>query len=233
MQREVIRLECDVPVICKLDFGPEGIQTEAKSGAVQYQYTVNDNTGVMWLFPEARQALLKSGAKPGDSVQLVKSLRGKTPIYHAQVVSSEPPLAPAPRTPNVTEQLRTGNGKIPQRAYYQPPPQVYETGDPEADETAAINRQEIAKRQQAALAQHITRESKPEPAPAPPPPAVREVHPVTEQLTSCLKSAIDAAAAAQEHARERGLGVTFTSEDVRAIALSVYIGLQRSRNEVR
>lgn len=206
MQREVIRLECDVPVICKLDFGPEGIQTEAKSGAVQYQYTVNDNSGVMWLFPEARQALLKSGAKPGDSVQLVKSLRGKTPIYHAQVVSSETPaLAPAPRTANVTEQLRTGNGKIPQRAYYQPDPMA----------------------SQAALAQHITRESKPEPAPA-----VREVHPITEQLISCLRSAIDACKNAQDYARSKELGIQFTNEDVRAVALSIYIGLQR-RNEMR
>lgn len=204
MQREVVKLDYDVPAIVKLDFG-EGVQVEGKFG-VQWQYTLNDNTAVMWLPKSGRDALAQSGAQAGDSVQIVKSMRGKTTTFHAQVVSDAHAPAPAPApTP-----IRNG-AKIPQRAYYQPDPMA----------------------SQAALAQHITRESKPEPAPAPPPPAVREVHPVTEQLTSCLKSAIDAAAAAQEHARERGLGVTFTSEDVRAIALSVYIGLQRSRNEVR
>jgi hypothetical protein len=48
-------------------------------------------------------------------------------------------------------------------------------------------------------------------------------------LTPALTAAIDAAAAAEQHARTRGLAIRFSSEDVRAMALSLYIDSRRSK----
>lgn len=46
-------------------------------------------------------------------------------------------------------------------------------------------------------------------------------------LMGCFMSAIDAIAEAQAYATRRGLGITFTAEDVRCTAISAYIGLQK------
>lgn len=107
MQREVIRPLVDQPVVVKLDQA-DGVEREGKFG-VDFQYTVNDDAGVMWLPPAARDALLRIGAQAGDSVEIVKSKKGSQYVYSVRRVGDahEPPR-PA------------GNGKIPPRAYYQP-----------------------------------------------------------------------------------------------------------------
>lgn len=46
-------------------------------------------------------------------------------------------------------------------------------------------------------------------------------------LMGCFMSAIDAIAEAQAYATRRGLGITFSAEDVRCTAISAYIGLQK------
>jgi hypothetical protein len=43
------------------------------------------------------------------------------------------------------------------------------------------------------------------------------------KLMACFMSSIDAIAEAQAYATRRGLGITFTAEDVRAAAISAYI----------
>jgi hypothetical protein len=63
----------------------------------------------------------------------------------------------------------------------------------------------------------------PQPA-APAPAAPTAAH----NLTGSFIAAIDAVAAAQQYADSKGLKVTFTSEDVRACAISCYIALERA-----
>lgn len=53
-------------------------------------------------------------------------------------------------------------------------------------------------------------------------------NPVAKQLASCLCAAIDSVAEAQTYATSKGLHVQFGAEDIRAIALTVYIGQQRN-----
>jgi hypothetical protein len=97
IQRQVIKPQIDVPLVVQLGRGPEGVEKAGKYG-VDYQYIVNNGAGVMWLPKEGRDALIRSGARAGDEVEIVKSMRGKQAVFSAQVVSdaAEPPVAPAP-----------------------------------------------------------------------------------------------------------------------------------------
>jgi len=114
MNRQILKPQADVPLIVKLDKGPEGKETSSR-GELQYMYTLNDDSSVMWLPPEARTALLRTGAQPGDLIEIVKSLRGRTAIWNVQVVpdAQEPPargmrmLAPRP-APETQPQYSNG-----------------------------------------------------------------------------------------------------------------------------
>jgi hypothetical protein len=127
MQRQIIKPQLDVPVTVKLDKGPEGIERDGKYG-IDWQYTVNDDSGVMWLPRDGRDALLRAGAQAGDEVQILKAtLAGKT-TFTAQVLASD---ATEPE-PEPTPPARNGNGNghahvqprgrapLPPRAYHQP-----------------------------------------------------------------------------------------------------------------
>jgi hypothetical protein len=58
--------------------------------------------------------------------------------------------------------------------------------------------------------------------PTPPPPAA-PTPTATNQLMGCFMQAIDAIQEAQLYANRKGLGITFSSEDVRATAISCWI----------
>jgi len=106
MNREVIKPQADVPVVVKLDKGPEGQEREGRYG-VDYQYTVNDDRCVMWLPREARDQLVRCGAQAGDEVQIVKSLRGRIAQWSVQVVpDSHEPLP----SMQLASQTRGSNG---------------------------------------------------------------------------------------------------------------------------
>ena len=51
--------------------------------------------------------------------------------------------------------------------------------------------------------------------------------PTGSPLMACFAQAIDAIQEAQLYANRKGLGITFTSEDVRATAISCFIGCQK------
>jgi hypothetical protein len=97
MNRQILKPQVDVPLVVLLDKGPEGKETTSQRGDLQYQYTVNNDACVMWLPPEARAAILRTGAQAGDQLQIVKSLRGNNAIWSVQVLAdSEPPPPPPP-----------------------------------------------------------------------------------------------------------------------------------------
>lgn len=125
MNRTMLRPQVDVPLVVLLDKGPEGKETRNNNGDTEYQYTVNDDSGIIWLPPAARTQLIRTGAQAGDEIQIVKSLRGKNAIWNIQVLadSAEPPAqntrmaaprpayaaAPQPARPS---QPANGNGHM-------------------------------------------------------------------------------------------------------------------------
>lgn len=112
MNREVIKPQPDIPIVVRLDKGPEGLEREGRYG-VDYQYTVNGDRGVMWLPREARDQLVRCGAQAGDDVQIVKSMRGRAAVWSVQVVpDSNDPAPPAAnqRTNGYVNGHSNGNG---------------------------------------------------------------------------------------------------------------------------
>jgi hypothetical protein len=55
------------------------------------------------------------------------------------------------------------------------------------------------------------------------PPAARSIPAGTAKLMACFMQAIDAVAEAQTYCCRKGLGITFTSEDIRATAITCWI----------
>jgi hypothetical protein len=53
--------------------------------------------------------------------------------------------------------------------------------------------------------------------------------PIAQQLAGTLCAAVDAAAEAEAYARGKGLSIQFTADDIRAIGLSIYIGVTRQQ----
>ena len=114
-QREVIKISDVRQNVVKLDFGPEGVEREGSYG-VQYQYTLNDDSAVMWVKPAIRDAIIASGAAAGDSVRIQRHGKG----YVATVISdahepapAPPPPAPAPAAPKPNGKPATnGNGSL-------------------------------------------------------------------------------------------------------------------------
>ena len=100
MNRQIIKPQYDQPIVVKLDFGADGIQRDGKYG-VEYQYTLNDNSAVMWLPQQGRDALLRTQAQAGDYVQLAKQRRGQGSYWTAQVM---PDAAEDLPQPTVTRQ---------------------------------------------------------------------------------------------------------------------------------
>lgn len=115
MQRQIIRLQLDVPIVVKLDSKPEGREKDGKYG-VDYEYFVNDDRGVLYLPRDARDQLVRCGAQPGDDVQIVKSMRGRASVFSVQVLPDA--QEPAPPPPNNVRQLppaRTTNNAQPEQ----------------------------------------------------------------------------------------------------------------------
>jgi hypothetical protein len=128
MQREIVKFDVGAPQIVRLDFS-EGKEVTSKSGAAQWQYTLDRDQRIMWLPLAGRQAIERSGARAGDEVRIVKSFLNRETVWTAQVIADEPaPLAIAPAAlPPLASAPGNGNGyanngygrSIPPRAYYQ------------------------------------------------------------------------------------------------------------------
>jgi hypothetical protein len=74
-RRDVIRFDAE-PVKVKLDRGPHaGLECHGDYG-LDWRYTVNNGTAVMYLPSEGREALLKSGTAAGEEVAIRKVAKG-------------------------------------------------------------------------------------------------------------------------------------------------------------
>jgi hypothetical protein len=203
MNRQILKPQVDVPLVVLLDKGPEGKETTSQRGDLQFQYTVNDDSCVMWLPPEARAAIMRSGAQAGDTVQLVKSLRGKNAFWNAQVLpdAAEPPPPPPANTRLVA----------PRPAYaYQP--------NNENDEFAKVDPRYS---QPNGRAQAGAARLNPPPTAA----ATQADGLNTAAGKRCFQAAIDVLAAARHYAQETyHWDLEVNAEDVRALGISFLIG---------
>jgi hypothetical protein len=199
MNRQILKAQVDVPLCVLLDKGPEGKETTSR-GETQYQYTLNNDSCVMWLPPEARTAIMRTGAQAGDEIQIVKSLRGRNAIWNVQVLADarepEPP-PPAPTARMVAPRPQYTNGTA-----------------------------NDFPRQDPRLAEQL-RASQPQPAPAAQP--TTTTYPMEDIMARCLEVSARANWRAYKAAQAAGIQIEGPNwEDVRAAAISIFI--ERSRN---
>jgi hypothetical protein len=181
-RREVIRPDFD-PVIIRLDKDATVYTQREGQQGVDYQFIINADQGIMWLNKAGRDALVNTGAKAGDSVEICKARRGNATLFFAQRVNDTHESGMP--TPQPARQLAGVAVAEAPKATYPPIPQAQ-------------------------------------------PQQIRAVNVSAEQLSFCLRAAIDAMVAGRDYAASRALTLDGPSwEDVRCMALSIYIARTR------
>lgn len=82
----------DVPLRVRLDASAEGIY-QAQSQWPDYKYCVNNGKGTLYLLPQAREALVRSGARAGDDVEILKRQDGRASRYEVKILTPGQPQA--------------------------------------------------------------------------------------------------------------------------------------------
>ena len=90
MPREIIRPNYGEPCIVQLACDPEGTQREGSYG-IDFQYELNQDSAITWLPKEARDAIVASGAKPGDEIAITKAKRGRQTVWTVERTADETP----------------------------------------------------------------------------------------------------------------------------------------------
>ena len=168
-----------------------------------YLHHVNDGQQ-LYLDPDTHQKLIDAGAAAGDVVRLMKVRRGQETTIDGQVLSDaqEAEHTPTPELPpaSVANPLRTASIRPPQQATV---------------------------RTSAPAAAYVAGAAAPQLPPAPASADKPLPRPAAQTLAGALYSAVDAALACEEYARAKGRALAFSSEDVRCMALSIYISSER------
>jgi hypothetical protein len=112
IKRIKVDVQLNQPIVMLLDRGPEGKQV-TNLGRVEFQYCVNEDRGIIWLPPEGRAAILRSGAQRGDQIQLMQTSKG----WSAQRLGDSP-APPEPPTRMVAPRPAYSNGN----GHHEPPP---------------------------------------------------------------------------------------------------------------
>lgn len=213
MQREIIRLAYDQPVTVVLDFA-DGIQVEGRYG-IEFQYTVNNNNAMLYLPPAGRAALLQSGAQPGDSVQIIKSKRGRETLFSAALVGDASEVPPSLHQPS-KRYSNTHGVKFPNRCYANP---ALDAAAPAPSPNG-----------------HVTNGH----APAVPPPAQTpkmiaaepQAHPLEQLMLRCFMAAARVQFAAYELLLKEHPGLDRPMwEDIRASGTSFFIEVNKRNRE--
>jgi hypothetical protein len=215
MNREKITFPTNVPVFVKLDRNPPADPMPNCRFGDEYMYVCNDDAQVLFAKPELHTLILAAGAKAGCELAITKAEtktgNRKTTAWQVEPIQDEPADTPRARTDAHPAAKNTSTPPAAPR--------------PEASAAAAAPQQ------------------RPQPAPKLAE-ALCELHreancPLCRQqasgspnpLSGPLQLAIDAAAVAELYAHRRGLAVRFSGEDIRALALSLYIdGSRRANN---
>jgi hypothetical protein len=225
-----------IPFIFDID--KEGTKVPSKFGAgyeYLYEGTLHEDgeppqAVLIYLEPDAHVALKNIHATVGHMVSLVKLRDGG---YTAGLIGSD---ATEPAAPPAGPRLLA-------------PRPAYQNGT--TTQTSAPPARPNAIEQQAALAQHIAQAARapqqpqPRPAPPPPPPPTPgpSLPPAAKSEYVCtaladtwelyLKAAIEACHRGEMYAHELGMDLEFTSEDVRAIAITSFIRDDQNTERVK
>lgn len=198
MQRQIIKFQLDVPVKVKLDSQPEGRERDGRYGP-EYQYILNDDQAITWLPRPGRDQVVRSGAQPGDTIEVMKSMHGRAITFSVQVVPDVDPLdeptTPAPRPVErsnfETALVKAVAGQTNGNGHATGPAQPSNDGRSAGTQTR--------------------------------PPALPR--PGADMAAGYLYCAIDAAMAASVYAKERhGWPLQFDAEQVRRLAITLMIG---------
>jgi len=228
-QREKVLFPANQPVRIQLEDGDGKLQAGAYGD--QYRYWLTGNQ-IVWLEPAVHEAIQATTARPFDCYEITKSETRKGTkrmiAWHVEQVDDaaaeviEPPAHVARAMREESDAREPGGHMPPARAGL--------------DLAASAAR----------LAEEAWTEGRtdtrplplplPAPAPAPGPrlvnppqerPALTGQHAAEAKLTECLLAAIRAAHAAEVYAQAQELAIRWTSEDVRAFGLSLYIAAEK------
>jgi hypothetical protein len=111
LRREIIRTKANEAVIVQLDRDLHGKEVRGQYGA-QCALTVNGGRATLYLDQQHGEVLRRSGARPGDTVELLKEFDGQMPSYNVRVVSdaAEPAQPQASRLVAPQAGYSNGNG---------------------------------------------------------------------------------------------------------------------------
>lgn len=244
---KIIKFEDGVPITVILD-GKRGIAGESTAnqwGQEEWKHWVNGDANLIYLPAAAQKQLEMSGAQFRDWVSIEKVRGGKNSIWR---VSVEEPHSDRSELGRVNY-LRQREAVSPIRQVLTgrsepepPPPTEWPWEDEPAPAEPRAIRPALEPPAQAAPARTRKRPAAAEqPAAQPQPiaPAATQIpisaaavlmdmsRPDAKAMASALMQSIDAFAVAQSYAHQKNLMVSFTSEDVRAFAISNYIGQQK------
>lgn len=194
---ELLKLEQGVPEVIALAFTDGKIVNSTIPGAPnQVMFTLTDGRRTFQPL-NAADAIRKAGVKPNVAFEITK--KGRSFLVRNIGVSRN-------YSPELEQSIRNANA-------------VYGVARPMADDEAA--------KFYAAPSQPIAAppngQSNGHAATPPPPAAPAPLTGHSARMMSCFLVAIDAIAEAQQYANKKGLGMTFTPENITSAALSCYI----------
>lgn len=197
--REVITPTAGNRTFVRLDYD-QPKESQGRHGT-QWQYTLNENTAIMWLDDAAKKAVDASGARAGDEICILKGKNGRYNTWDIQVVNdaTEPP--PEQQTP-----ASTGWGAPAQ----QPRPQQQQPARPQT--------------QRQATAQASAR------AASMPTNHPGEQWPLADTWCMCLRNATIGLQRFQAEAKLQGLEFEIGFEDIRSLATTTFINWCRHGN---
>jgi hypothetical protein len=190
---ETLKLQPNRPEVIALAFQSGKSFTSTLTGDEQVMFTLMGEKRLYVDLPVA-QSIEQLSLGKGEPFEITKCVdRAKKVSYEVRYLATE---AQPPAGPTFEQHLRAG-------LVTQPPARTSVQTRP----NGTASQEGVHPEQQQ---QHSS------PAPA-------ATNHVGGKLMSCFMSAIDAIAEAQTYATRKGLGITFTAEDVRAAAISAYI----------
>ena len=201
----------------------EGVAQTGRTG-LQYRYMLSGGK-IMWVEPAQHDLIQRTGAGEGDTIRVLKretrNGNRKGPLDWQITLASEqedePPAAQDAFDAHLQETLR-GNATPQARPQLSPDTTVHDrtparpAAPVQAPPAAASATTPRASEQATAASNSV---------------ATLPAH--TSMLSGALVAAVDAATTAESYAEAHNRRVTFTSEDLRAFALSIYISLTTGR----
>ncbi len=198
-ERNVIELELGKPQLLTLEFDSP-IEGENRNGKY-FGYKCNGGEDILFLPEAGKAAIDRTEAKRGDTIALTKSKNGRNNIWKAELAQSDAPRKQESRAQTATRQQQ-------QLAEHITQSQAQESEVERARRLLAeAEAKEEAAKQQA----------------KPPAETPSQSWPLAEQLLPFLRGACIACGQAEKEAHQNGLPIQFQPEDIRALAITLYI----------